>query len=424
MTITLETVTYGDVRFGPQDEPLRDATRKCFTCSNLFDFNQDRNYYTTTYEYTDSVLRWQEKFHYFCDNCTSECGDCGGNRPSDTHSNYYLNNYYHENLCARCSEDYRICDNCSNSYHVDDIRYIGNGDEACCDNCVERVASWCNMCDQYEYNDDLCSPHDDNIHNYGYKPNPIFHGSDDDNQHLRFGIELEVEARNADLSDGSQLMTNGWGEFAYLKEDGSLNFGFEIVTHPASLKYYQQEIDWNVIDKLRNLGFRSWDTSTCGLHVHIDRRAFRDRTHIMAMSMLINNNKDLTEHIVGRNSDYGKIGSSSKRDNIRALKTNSWQRGGYGGDRYLAINLQNASTIELRMFKGSLKIERILSAIEFSHAVVQYSRDIRSGNHASTMLRPEEFTSWIRKQNSYSNLVKFLPEFEITPINNDNEMEE
>jgi hypothetical protein len=40
----------------------------------------------------------------------------------------------------------------------------------------------------------LCSPHDDNIRNYGYKPNPVFHGLDEANQYLRFGIELEVEA--------------------------------------------------------------------------------------------------------------------------------------------------------------------------------------------------------------------------------------
>jgi hypothetical protein len=241
---------------------------------------------------------------------------------------------------------------------------------------------------------------------------------------LRFGIELEVEAKRGDLSEGSELMVDEWGEFVYLKEDGSLNFGFEIVTHPASLKYYQDAVNWNTITKLRDSGFRSWDTSTCGLHVHIDRRAFKDRTHIMAMSMLINNNQGLTEHIAGRNSSYGQIGESTKQDNIRTIKGNRWGTAGQGGERYLAINLQNTHTIELRMFKGSLKVERILSAIEFSHAVVTYSRDIRSGHDAKTMLRPEEFTSWIRKQGKYNNLVQFLPDFSVTNNNNEMEMEE
>jgi hypothetical protein len=231
-----------------------------------------------------------------------------------------------------------------------------------------------------------------------------------------------VEAKRADLGEGSQLMVDEWDDFAYLKEDGSLNFGFEIVTHPATLKYYQQEVNWRTIEKLRGMGFRSWDTSTCGLHVHIDRRAFKDRTHLLAMTYLLNRNWQLSQHVAGRNSSYGSIGNDCKYDNVRTIKSN-WGRG-RGGERYMAINLQNNNTVEIRMFKGSLKVERVLSAIEFCHAVVQYSAMIRSGNQAKELLRPEEFTSWIRKQGKYPNLVQFLPEFQVMFDNNDNEMEE
>ena len=109
----------------------------------------------------------------------------------------------------------------------------------------------------------------------------------------------------------------------------------------------------------------------------------------------------------------------SKLDNVRTIKS-PWGLG-RGGERYMAINLQNTETIEIRIFKGSLKYERVLSGIEFCHALVQYSGMIRSGHDAKTLLRPEEFTSWIRKQGHYPNLVQFLPDFDIT--NNDNEME-
>jgi hypothetical protein len=421
MTITLEPVTYSDVRFGPEDEPLREATRRCVTCENLFDFNKDSHLYVTTYQYVDSVLRWTAKYHYFCRNCTSECGDCGRDKPSAAEVGNYLDTYYYENLCARCSENYYTCDNCSESFHSDDMRFISNSDDSYCDSCIGRVATYCNECDQYEHNDDLCTPHDDNIHNYGYKPEPVFHGQDKVNSHLRFGIELEVEAKSGDLGEGSELMSKEWGDFCYLKEDSSLNFGFEIVTHPASLEYYQNEISWNTINKLRDLGFRSWNTSTCGLHVHIDRRAFKDRTHLLAFTYLLNNNTGLSQHLAGRNSrEYAYIGSDSKHDNLNTIK--GYGRG-RGGDRYLAVNLQNSATVEIRMFKGSLKVERILSGIEYCHALVQYSRDIRSGNTASVMLRPEEFTSWIRKQGKYPNLVQFLPDFEVIEQDN-NQMEE
>jgi hypothetical protein len=117
----------------------------------------------------------------------------------------------------------------------------------------------------------------------------------------------------------------------------------------------------------------------------------------------------LSERIAGRNSDYGRIGNDCKQDNIHTLK--GYARG-RGGERYMAINMQNSSTIEIRMFKGSLKVERILSALEYCHALVVYSKNIRSGVHAKDMLRPEEFASWIRKQGKYPNLVQYLPDFE------------
>jgi hypothetical protein len=155
--------------------------------------------------------------------------------------------------------------------------------------------------------------------------------------------------------------------------------------------------------------------------VHIDRRAFKDRTHLLAFTYLLNNNTGLSQHLAGRNSrEYAYIGSDSKHDNLNTIK--GYGRG-RGGDRYLAVNLQNSATVEIRMFKGSLKVERILSGIEYCHALVQYSRDIRSGNNASVMLRPEEFTSWIRKQGKYPNLVQFLPDFEVIEQDN-NQMEE
>jgi hypothetical protein len=95
-------------------------------------------------------------------------------------------------------------------------------------------------------------------------------------------------------------------------------------------------------------------------------------------------------------------------------------RGARGGDRYNAVNLQNLHTVEIRMFKGSLKPERVRSGIQFCHAAIEYTREIRSGNNAATMLRPEEFCSWVRKQGKYPDLVLYLPEFTVN-VNEDNE---
>lgn len=388
----------------------------CGMCGRFFDYdpNSDDQIIMIEYSWSPDAGR-STKDHYICEMCTDSCRACGETRLGVTNGNYF-GYYFHSDLCYDCSENYSECERCQSVHHNDDV-YNVNGDYLC-SSCCSRVAIWCGDCDQYEYSDSACSPHDENIHTYSYKPQPAFHGVDEDNPMLHFGFELEVEARRGDLSEGTNIMVDGWGDFVYLKEDSSIDFGFEIVTHPATLSYLQNEVDWNVIKKLRDIGFRSWDTHTCGLHVHIDRRAFRDRTHIMAMSYLLNNNGLLSQRIAGRNSDYGRIGNSCKNDNVHTLK--GYTRG-RGGERYMAINLQNSSTIEIRMFKGSLKVERILSAIEYCHAIVVYSKNIRSGIQAKDMLRPEEFASWIRKQGKYPNLVQYLPDFEPS---NTNEMEE
>lgn len=404
-----------DVEFTVMIDPYSNAMRECAHCEQEFahEFDNPNFYHTENREYYRDP---QLTHYYFCSDCVMYCDDCGDARPPHVSNTGTVRwgEWLVSTYCTGCSDSYTVCLRCDDVLYNDDVCRVASDSDYCRD-CVEYVASWCNECDQWEWTEDLCSPHDDNIHNYGYKPNPAFHGQSDN--FMYFGFELEVEAKRADLSDGAQLVVDTWDDFVYLKEDGSLDFGFEMVTHPATLDYLHNHVDWTVLTKLRDMGFRSWDAGTCGLHVHIDRRAFKDRTHLLAMTYLINNNESLTRHIAGRNSDYGRIGNGCKMDNFHTLK---YYGRGRGGERYLAINLQNTSTVELRMFKGSLKVERVLSGLEYAHAVVEYSRGIRNGLHAKEMLKPEEFMSWIRKQGKYPNLVSYLPEVTI----NANEMEE
>jgi len=51
-------------------------------------------------------------------------------------------------------------------------------------------------------------------------------------------------------------------------------------------------------------------------------------------------------------------------------------------DRYEAINLTGRDTIEFRIFRGSLKYEAVISAIEFSHAILEYCARAETGSSA------------------------------------------
>jgi hypothetical protein len=213
------------------------------------------------------------------------------------------------------------------------------------------------------------------------------------------------------------------GSRAYMKDDGSLSDGFEIVTHPHTLSDYQTEFNWDFIPKLKREGFRSWNTDTCGLHVHVSRTAFgegnimwntpnnqrdqlilRRQAHELRFMKLIYDNQRQVERIAGRSGNsYATFQDKGKL--IPKLKYGNQSSG-----RYSAINTENDATLEVRVFKGSLRKERVLSALEFVTASVEYTRSLKvtANNQALSWLR---FTAYVSdNMETYPNLALIMSE--------------
>ncbi len=161
-------------------------------------------------------------------------------------------------LCERCYDDYYVnCEGCGRTLHNDNAYYFDDGnDYPYCHNCYEQRCSG-------EY-----------IHDYSFKPEPIFYG--DGNRY--FGVELEIDEGGHDDGNAEKLtdIANTIDEKRiYIKHDGSLNDGMEIVTHPMSLDYHLNEMPWSdVMSKAIRMGYLSHKTNTCGLHIHVNRSTF------------------------------------------------------------------------------------------------------------------------------------------------------
>lgn len=157
-------------------------------------------------------------------------------------------------LCACYDQSYMTCSECGRLIHCEDSYYLDDSDEPLCLTCLE------------EANRDV-------IQGYYYKPEPIFYGTGP----RYFGVELEIDEGGERGDYASQILTPanvGFTERLYCKHDGSLSNGFELVTHPMSLEYHQEEMPWpEVLRTARSLGYRSHQTQTCGL-VHLSRKAF------------------------------------------------------------------------------------------------------------------------------------------------------
>ena len=345
-----------------------------------------------------------------CENCTGSCSWCGDeyNRPV-CESHYSAGS----DLCENCADNSFTCDRCSGLSHMDEYNNVDD-DYSYCDSCAMRYCGYCGDCSMYHFEEDRDSYDCDFggsgsshlVNNYSYKPSPIFFGTTSDR--LFMGLELEVDKASSreDFHAGAEWVQEKFGDLVYMKTDGSLSsYGLEIVTHPMTLDY-AQSLDWDM-SGLISRGFRSWDSGNCGIHIHVSKNAFTSRTHMYAFALLIMRNRALSEYIAGRKgSSYAQF-SPEMRQQIAGLlkgKYKEWQI-----ERYNAVNMKNEHTIEVRIFRGSLKAERILADLEYVHACVKYSQGLKSGSINSEYLSTPALIQWIRaNRETYPNLVSYI----------------
>ena len=308
---------------------------------------------------------------YVCDNCLSNyncCDEC--------------DEYFDDESCYRDEEDHCVCDNCFDRYGY---RRCEN-----CDTLIrENEINWSD--DDYAYCDECYSEHchRNSIHNYSYKPTPIFFKSDNERSKLFMGVELEVD-NGEDAGDTAFSITDTMefdgDDHVYCKHDGSLNDGIEIVSHPCTLRYHMEQMPWqDVMQIALNNGFTSHNARTCGLHVHVSRNFFgSDETEqdlaIAKLIMLIDKFWDnVTKFSRRGQSELNRwahkndidIKENDLVDEIKE-KMNSQKLQG----RYHAINLCNYSTIEFRLFRGTLRYETFIATLQFVQTMCLYAKSV------------------------------------------------
>ncbi len=117
------------------------------------------------------------------------------------------------------------------------------------------------------------------IHSYGYKPAPNFKRCTcEDAKRIRYyGVELEIDDGGYSDDNAEDILYEANGksddeELLYIKTDGSLKEGMELVSHPCSILYHRTIFSWErIAQRARSLGYSSHNAGTCGLHFHISR---------------------------------------------------------------------------------------------------------------------------------------------------------
>ena len=253
-------------------------------------------------------------------------------------------------LCHHCYENhYTSCEDCGRLIHNEDALYTDDEDYPYCRDCFEKL-------------------NNNSIKNYYYKPEPIFYGSGN----LFYGIELEIDKGGEDGSNAQILLdiANKNGERIYCKHDGSIYDGFEIVSHPMSLDYHINDMNWlSVFERAVELDYRSHNTTTCGLHIHCSRSAFGKDYEKQEKAIgrvvffverhwneLVKFSRRTPENLNHWAAKYATISDTTEETYKKAKD----KRMG----RYVAVNLENGSTIEFRLFRGTLCYKTFIATLQ------------------------------------------------------------
>ena len=302
------------------------------------------------------------------------------------------------------------CTSCDRMCAENDSRFVDGGDTMICSSCCDDSYTWSDYEDRYIHNDDVREALDEDGHTVVVSDsNPHFYfdarldqyvhedyRSDDDEDdddsgsvingyhssrreikfqndawtanHCRFiGVELEVECSDGARSECASKVNgvvNSDGRKMFFETDGSLSYGFEMITQPMSLPAHRELFKFLQNSDVTR-GMRSHGTSTCGLHVHVSKNRLSPLQIQKVVAFVNAPDNEWFIRALARRYSTGYC-------NIKEKKIGNGIHTSF--DRYEAVNLTNPNTIEFRIFRGSLKYEAVVAAIEFCHAILEFCR--------------------------------------------------
>jgi hypothetical protein len=329
-----------------------------------------------------------------CDNCSCSCDDCDRCYSDQRDGGINCSGDW---VCPNCSESYFYCEGCNTTFHNNDY-----GDNGCCQSCMGEEEDADEEDADEEEEDSLAEI----VRSHSYKPSPKFLSMDDDGprgpETQYFGWEVEAEfSVNGEWGVGRNVLTSDARNSLasvlknrpelYAKSDGSLDHGAEIVSHPGTFAYWMA-YDFGLFGLMRADGWRSYDTKTCGMHVHISRASLSKRD-IFRLMRFIHKNQELSFQLSRREDRHGEamthyakldMGTEATfaRDVRKGVRDHNM--------RYRAINLTNPNTVEIRIFRGTINPRGVRRNLALCHALCKFVRET-----TPKKLSAQNFCGWL-----------------------------
>ena len=267
-----------------------------------------------------------------------------------------------------------ICSKCGKEIYT--VEFLNEDEEPICIECASKM----NKCDcgLYMEHDGKCKKCAERvferlINPYSTKIKHIFKNKERTNKCLNkryYGLEIEYNYISPALLyyKNKDLYKN---KLIYNKSDSSIYNGVEINIVPSDYSSIKQII--NNLDLLSLSRVQSPNKLyyNAGVHIHVSSNSVSKEDRIK-LNLLFNNNinKNLKEYIYylsGRINNLEEIYTDTYYEigNIKYKKV-------MGIDHYCAINFNNESTVEFRLFGSTVLKEKLLGYIEFVNLALEF----------------------------------------------------
>lgn len=306
------------------------------------------------WHYSDNMYYINGIDDYVCEGCINngnyfQCHDCGEYYSTDNATSCYNGDFW---VCDRCRDNYTYVE-CCDTYIDSDYAYYNEQDDCYC--CEEHYHEDSDIYDYHGFSD--------------WEKQTL----ENENPPFCIGFELEVENthHNYDNNDLARFAKNTYPVIC--SRDGSIDDGFEIVSHPLSYNYIvenQNKLKY-MLEELSNRGCESHNPGTCGLHFHVTHPHNDDIINRIILIMetykqeLIAFSRRTTEQIENWCKFLSDVTHEGDCKSLYFIKKNKET-----STRYMALNLTNYNTIEFRIFRGTLKFDIFMATVELVNNIV------------------------------------------------------
>ena len=192
----------------------------------------------------------------------------------------------------------------------------------------------------------------------------------------------------------------------------------EIVTNPMSLEFHKMQMPWKeILDKCISMNYRSHSTNSCGFHTHVNRLSLGDsieKQDEVISRILYFFEKHFEELLIFSRRSLANLNRWAARygfkDNPSEIMDQAKKT--YNG-RYTCVNLMNNATIEFRIFRGTLRLNSLLAAVELvdeicSQALTMSDEDIQCQSWQSFVMnidkkKKQELIEYLKIRQLYVN---------------------